>query len=135
MLRRVQLFVNWVSRAVLRRVQHMGKLMQMKLGTALKEIRDEARMTQDDLAERAGTTKSSVSRIENEEQVPSLDMLERLAAALGVKVYQVMARAEGSELPVSKASKEERELLRELKAMEPDVREHYLAIARGLAKK
>lgn len=107
----------------------------MKLGAALKGIRDEAGITQDDLAERAGTTKSSVSRIENEEQVPSLDMLERLAAALGVKVYQVMARAEGAALPVARASEDERELLRELKAMDQDVREHYLAIARGLAKK
>lgn len=107
----------------------------MKLGTALKAIRNEAGITQDDLAEHAGTTKSSVSRIENDEQVPSLDMLERLAAALKVKVYQVMARAEGTALPVAKASKEERELLRELRKMEPGVREHYLAIARGLAKK
>jgi len=117
-------------------MQHVGKLVRMKqLGTALKAIRDETGITQDDLAERAGTTKSSVSRIENDEQAPSLDMLERLAAALKVKVYQIMARAEGTALPVAKASKEERELLRELKAMEPDVREHYLAIARGLTKK
>ena len=107
----------------------------MKLGTALKALRTETGITQDDLAEHAGTTKSSVSRIENDEQVPSLDMLERLAAALEVKVYQIVARAEGAALPVAKASREERELLRELKAMEPDVREHYLAIASGLTKK
>lgn len=107
----------------------------MKLGYALKAIRDELGITQDDLAERAGTTKSSISRIENDGQMPSLDMLERLAAGLDLKVYQVMARAEGTALPVDKASKEERELLRKLKAMEADVREHYLAIARGLAKK
>jgi transcriptional regulator with XRE-family HTH domain len=107
----------------------------MKLGAAVKSMREEADVTQEELAERAGTTKSSVSRIENEEQAPSLDMLDRLAAALGVKVYQIMARAEGADLPVAKASREERELLREIKAMEPDVRGHYLAIARTLTKR
>jgi transcriptional regulator with XRE-family HTH domain len=107
----------------------------MKLGAAVKSMREEADVTQEELAERAGTTKSSVSRIENEEQAPSLDMLDRLAAALGVKVYQIMARAEGTALPVAKASREERELLREIKAMEPDVRDHYLAIAKTISRK
>jgi len=37
-------------------------------------------------------------------------------------------------LPVAKAAPLEKELLRELRAMEPDVREHYVALARGLAK-
>lgn len=107
----------------------------MKLGEALKGTRKEAGLTLDDLAEKAGTTKSSVSRIESGDQAPSLDMLERLAAALGVMVYQIFARAEGAKLPVGKATPEERALLNEIKAMEPEVREHYMAIARGLVKK
>lgn len=92
-------------------------------------------MTAEELAEASGTTKSSISRIENEEQTPSFDMLERLAAGLGVQVYQLIAQAEGVRLPVSRASPEEAELLKSVRAMEPDARAHYMAIARSLAIK
>lgn len=107
----------------------------MKLGEAVKAMRDEAELTDDQLADKAGTSKASISRIENNKQTPSLDMLERIAAALDVKVYQIFARAEGITLPIAKAAPVERDLIREFRAMEPTVQDHYLAIARGLAKR
>ena len=120
---------------MLRVAQLSRTIVALKLGAAVKALRKEAGLTIDVLADRAGTTKSSISRIENEEQTPSLDMLERVAAALEVKLYQLMARAEDVALPIAKAAPAERELLRDLRAMEPDMREHYAALARRLAKK
>lgn len=105
----------------------------MRLGQAIKTFREQRELTLEELAYRADTTKSSVSRIENDDQSPSLDMLERLAAALGVKVYQVMAAAEDEALPISAASPEENALVGQYRAMEPESRYHLEAIAAALA--
>jgi len=55
-------------------------------GLVLHEARKEAKMTQTELAQRTGTTKSYISRIENGAISPSVGAFYRLIAALGMRI-------------------------------------------------
>lgn len=67
----------------------------MEIGRAILEIRKEKNLKQEGVALEAGTNTGHLSRIEQGVRFPSLDMLERLALALGVSVTDVISRAEG----------------------------------------
>src|SRR5665647_437312 len=62
-------------------------------GMILHEARKEAKMTQTELAQRTGTTKSYISRIENGAISPSVGAFYRLIAALGMRVEIVKSIA------------------------------------------
>ena len=51
-------------------------------------------MTQEELAARAKVDRTYISDIENDKVSPTVDMLERLCAALGVRVSTIIARVE-----------------------------------------
>ena len=55
-------------------------------GQILLNARKEARMTQADLAEKTGTTKSYISKVENGEIEPSAARFYRMIGALGMRV-------------------------------------------------
>jgi DNA-binding XRE family transcriptional regulator len=57
-----------------------------KIGVMLKKIREEAGMTQLEVAEKLGTKKSAISRIENHAQDIRLSTLEKYAAILGKRL-------------------------------------------------
>jgi transcriptional regulator with XRE-family HTH domain len=67
----------------------------MEIGRAILEIRKERGLKQEGVALEAGTNTGHLSRIEQGVRQPSLDMLERLALALGVSITDVVSRAEG----------------------------------------
>lgn len=52
----------------------------------LKETRKELQLTQELLAERAGTKKSNISRLESGNYNPSLDFLIKIAGCMGKKL-------------------------------------------------
>lgn len=52
----------------------------------LKAFRKELEITQDVLAERAGTKKSNISRFESGRYNPSIDFLVKLAKGLGKRI-------------------------------------------------
>lgn len=56
-----------------------------KIATALARLRKDKKITQAELAEKLKTTTSVVSRIESGNQNVSVDMVEKIAAALGKK--------------------------------------------------
>lgn len=56
---------------------------------AMYETRKEQHLTQKDLSERTGITQADISRIENGTRNPSLAMLKRLAAGLGMQLKLV----------------------------------------------
>ena len=56
----------------------------------LRNKRIEARLTQDALAEQSGVQQDSISRYECGEIEPSLPILRKLAAALGVPVTELI---------------------------------------------
>lgn len=53
----------------------------------IRQIRKEQHMTQEALAERAGTKKSNISRLESGKYNPSLDFLIRVAGCLGKRIH------------------------------------------------
>ncbi|MEK6322664.1 MAG: helix-turn-helix domain-containing protein [Acidobacteriota bacterium] len=54
-----------------------------KIGVLLKQAREKAGMTQDDVARRLRTKKSAISRIENHAEDIRLSTIQRYAKALG----------------------------------------------------
>jgi len=58
----------------------------MKIGEAIKQLRLERGATQEDVALEAGTNAGNLSRIERCQQQPALELVEKIAAALGMTV-------------------------------------------------
>jgi HTH-type transcriptional regulator/antitoxin HipB len=56
---------------------------QFKIGVMLKQAREEAGITQEELARRLHTKKTAISRIENHAEDIKLSTLENFARALG----------------------------------------------------
>ena len=56
---------------------------QFKVGVMLKQARESAGLTQEELASRLKTKKTAISRIENHAADIKLSTLERVATALG----------------------------------------------------
>jgi ribosome-binding protein aMBF1 (putative translation factor) len=56
---------------------------QLKIGVMLRQARESAGLTQEELALRLNTRKTAISRIENHAEDIKLSTLERFAAALG----------------------------------------------------
>jgi len=59
---------------------------QFKIGVALRQAREEAGLTQEELAGRLNTKKTAISRIENHAEDIKLSTLERVASALGKRL-------------------------------------------------
>jgi len=81
-----------LDRRYLRNDGEMQKLVEaefekLKIGQQIYDLRKEANLTQDELADMIGTTGSVISRLESADyDGHSLKMLERIAVALGKKV-------------------------------------------------
>jgi ribosome-binding protein aMBF1 (putative translation factor) len=58
-----------------------------RIGAMLRQAREEAGLTQDELANRLATQKSAISRIENHAGDIRLSTLERYARALGCQLF------------------------------------------------
>lgn len=56
---------------------------QFKLGVLLRQAREAAGLTQEELARRMNTKKSAISRIENHAEDIKLSTLERFAQSIG----------------------------------------------------
>ena len=54
-----------------------------KIGVILREAREEAGLTQEELADRVGTQKTAISRIENHAEDIKLSTIQKVAKALG----------------------------------------------------
>lgn len=74
----------------------MGRRLepQEALGRAVRELRTARSMTQRQLAEAADTNETWISHIESGRTNPAWGTVARLAAALGVDVSELAARAE-----------------------------------------
>jgi DNA-binding XRE family transcriptional regulator len=59
---------------------------QFKIGVVLRQVREEAGITQEELARRLKTRKTAISRIENHAEDIKLSTLERVAGALGKRL-------------------------------------------------
>ena len=64
------------------------------LGEAIRQLRAERSLTQEDLAHLAGMTVANVSRIERADNNPTWATIRALAAACGVSVAELAERAD-----------------------------------------
>ena len=69
----------------------------MVIGTRLKKLREDRNLSQGDIEKRTGLLRCYISRVENGHTVPSIETLERLAAAMEIPLYQLFY--EGDEPP------------------------------------
>ena len=61
-------------------------LARQEIASQLRQVRKEQGMTQERLAEKVGTRKSNISRLESGRYNPSLDFLEKVAGGLGREI-------------------------------------------------
>lgn len=66
-----------------------GVFQPLKLGEKVRDIRLRQKWTLDEASKRAGLAKSTLSKIENEQISPSFDVVQKLAAGLGIDVPQL----------------------------------------------
>jgi transcriptional regulator with XRE-family HTH domain len=64
----------------------------MKVGHRITALRERRGLSQAALAERAGISRMHLSRVGADTVSPTLDMLERIAKALGVHVRDLLPR-------------------------------------------
>jgi transcriptional regulator with XRE-family HTH domain len=65
-----------------------------ELGRAVRRLREERGLTQEELASRAGTTFGTVSRVESAKSAPAWWTVRKIAEALGVSIAELAATAE-----------------------------------------
>ena len=58
-----------------------------KIGVLLQLVREQAELTQEEVAQKMGTKKSAISRIENHAENITLSTLNKYAKALGKKIH------------------------------------------------
>ncbi len=68
----------------------------LKVASQVKEIRAARHLSQRQVAWRMQVPRTYISKIENGKVIPTLSSLERLAAALGVEVRQLVRNARSS---------------------------------------
>jgi transcriptional regulator with XRE-family HTH domain len=59
--------------------------MKKTFGEKLRQLREDAKMNQEELAERAGTSRVTVARLETGARYPGWDMVRQLCKAIGVR--------------------------------------------------
>ena len=84
------------------------------LNDRIKELRQAKRMTQVDLAKSLGLTKQCVSNCENDNVLPSVEMLSRIADFFGVSTDYLLCRDDGQTLDVNGLSPDEIAHLQEI---------------------
>lgn len=74
----------------------MNKSKSQAFGPVLRQFRNERKLTQEELAEKAGVVTSSISMLESSPKFPNLEMLFVLAEALGVSPSELVAAMENA---------------------------------------
>lgn len=66
------------------------------LARHLRALRENKQLTQGALAARAGTTQSAIARLESGKVIPKLDLLQRIATAMGFRLTLEFSSLRGS---------------------------------------
>lgn len=69
----------------------------MLIGERIRKLREAKGLSQGEFEQRTGLLRSYISRVENGHTVPSLDTLEKVAAALEIPLYRLFY--EGDKAP------------------------------------
>jgi transcriptional regulator with XRE-family HTH domain len=71
----------------------LGMDAQKRLGQNIRELRKERKMSQTELAQRAGVALMTISRLERGEHDPHVRTLSQIARGLGVPLLELMRSA------------------------------------------
>lgn len=74
-----------------RTLRHQAAESDASVGARLRGQRDSAGLTQIELSERTGIDQAVISRLERGKHRPRLDTLQKIAAALGISVAELLA--------------------------------------------
>lgn len=86
--------------------------MDYDFGNRLKELRIQSGMTQKQLAEKIGITKSVISFYELRERTPSPEILVKLAAEFKVSSDYLLGIEKGKSLDISGLDKEDEKIVK-----------------------
>lgn len=64
----------------------------MSFGNNLKKIRQDNELTQEELAKKLNTSRSNIANYENDKNMPSVDMLEKLSKILNCSIDYLMGK-------------------------------------------
>ena len=68
----------------------------MTIGEKIRKARKAAKMSQKEISARTGFAVNTISRYENGERLPNIEAIAKIAAALGMDIYDL---AKGVEIP------------------------------------
>ena len=66
----------------------------MRIGSVLRQAREDAGLSQEELAKAAKLSRIYISYLENDKSSPTLDALFRIAAVMNLKASTIVARIE-----------------------------------------
>ncbi|HHK5536801.1 TPA: helix-turn-helix domain-containing protein [Bacillus mobilis] len=81
------------------------------LGTRVKTLRKEMKLTQQALGDKVGLKKSSISEIENGNNAPSNEVLSKMTEVFGVTADYLLGRSEHKNLTMDESSEIKKEML------------------------
>lgn len=71
-------------------------MIAVEIGRRLKELRESQNLSQGDLEVRTGLLRCYTSRVENGHTVPSIETIEKYAAALGIPLFAFFPNEENA---------------------------------------
>src|SRR5215213_3247902 len=84
----------------------MPTSLASSLSATLRAAREDRGMTVSALAEASGVSRAMISKVERDEAQPTAALLGRLSGALGMTLSELVARAEGEEIRLSRAAEQ-----------------------------
>ena len=103
------------------------EVKELRLGLKIRRLRQERRLTLQNLAEATGLSKPLLSQIENEQVIPPLATLLRIAKAFEVGLHTFFQKESSSEKCILVRAGESRQLHREHHGETPPYTYHSLA--------
>ena len=83
----------------------------MTLGEKIRKLRQEKKMTLQNVSDQIGYSKALISRIENDSVSPSISSLIRLASVLQIGLHELFAAVEGGQTSVVKKNDRESRII------------------------
>lgn len=66
----------------------------MSFGTNLKKIRQDSNLTQEELAKKINTSRSNIANYENDKNMPSIDILEKLSKVFNCSIDYLLGKSD-----------------------------------------
>lgn len=73
----------------------------MSFGNILKRIRKENNLTQEELAKKINTSRSNIANYENDKNMPSIDILEKLSKIFGCSIDYLLGKTAENSISIS----------------------------------